>query len=50
MQGSTGSLPAFLRGVLQSMNGFGSSNIFEILLAKETECGLSQEEDRALYL
>lgn len=50
MQGSTDILPTFLRGVSESMNRFASSDTFEIFLAKETECGPSQKEDRALYL
>lgn len=38
-------LPVFLRGVLERMNGFGSSYTCEIFLVKETECGLAQEKD-----
>lgn len=49
-QGSTDVLPTSLRDISESMNRFGSSNAFEIFLAEETGCGLSQEEDRPLYL
>lgn len=50
MQGSTDTLPAFLRGISETVNKFGSSNTFEIFLAKETECELSQEEDSLISL
>lgn len=48
VQGSTDILPAFLRGISDSMDKFGSSNTFAIFLAKKTECELSQEEDSLL--